>query len=40
MSAHEEVVARGDDHEKQEEDTKVVKKDLVVKKCHVSIDLL
>ena len=41
MSAQEEVVARGDNHEKQEEDTRAVKKDLVViKKSHVSIDLL
>ena len=40
MSAQEEVVAQGDNHEKQEEDAKVVKKDLVVKKSHVSIDLL
>ena len=40
MSAQEEVVAQVDNHEKQEEYAKAVKKDLVVKKSHVSIDLL
>ena len=40
MSAQKEVVARGDTQETQEEDAKIVKKDLVVKESHVSIDLL